>query len=111
LGLFHLSLRIPSLQTRLTGGFCYGSQHNFGYRLIRTDVHQIPVKQNLTSFCFIGGIEQPLFGGWSVIADWYSGMHNLADFILAMQYRLGHQVFIAGCKFPNLGSGGQEAFF
>ena len=106
----HLSTRIPRLQTRLTAGFSYGSHHNFGYRLITAEVGQKPFKQNLTPFCFIGGIEQPVYGNWSVIADWYSGTHNLADFIPALQYKIGHQVFIAGYKFPNPGSGGQEAF-
>ena len=67
-------------------------------------------KELLTPFCFIGGIEQPITKNWSFIADWYSGTHNLADFIPALQYKVGHQVFIAGYKFPNAGSGGKQAF-
>lgn len=106
----HLSGRIPGLNTRLTGGISYGSHHNFGYRFIPSDGIKPAVKQNLTPFCFIGGIEQPVYKNWSIIADWYSGTHNLADFIPAVQYKTGHQVFIAGYKLPNPGSGGNQAF-
>ena len=106
----HLSMRLPGLKTRLTGGFSYGSHHNFGYRMVASGDVGVLQKQKLTPFCFIGGIEQPVYGNWSLIADWYSGTHNLADFIPAVQYRLGHQVIIAGYKIPNRGSGGKQAF-
>jgi hypothetical protein len=95
---------------RLTGGLSYGSHHNFGYKLIPGRDGLPNQKEKRTPFCFIGGIEQPLFKNWSFIADWYSGTHNLADFIPALQYRIGHQVIIAGYKIPNWGSGGKQAF-
>ena len=106
----HISLRVPVLNTRLTGGLSYGSHHNFGYRNIPAEGLNPVIKQNLTPFCFIGGIEQQVYKNWYFIADWYSGTHNLADFIPALQYRCGHQVFIAGYKIPNAGSGGKQAF-
>jgi hypothetical protein len=105
----HISRRIPATKTRLTAGFSYGSHQQFGYRMRFPESSGMTVRENLTPLCFIGGIEQQLFGNWSFIADWYSGTHNLADFIPAIQYRLGHQIFIAGYKFPNPGSGGKSA--
>lgn len=61
----HLSVRIPKVKTRLTGGVSVGTRQIFGRNAI----------------AFIGGVEQPVIKRVNIIADWYSGTHNLGLFI------------------------------
>jgi hypothetical protein len=84
------SARLPHLRTRLTVGPTYGTPQLFG-------------KEKLG---MMAGIEQPLGGVFqrrlSVIADWYSGRHNLAAAIPALQLNLPREwIVIAGYKLPN----------
>lgn len=93
------STRIPNLKTRLTGGFSYGGFHTFGYNV--TKINNVSNLTPNNKFVFLGGLEQPLFKNVSFICDWYSGQHDLAAFIPAMQFDIGHNVFILGYKLPN----------
>jgi hypothetical protein len=93
------SLRIPKLRTRLTAGPTYGTPQLFGKE----------------KFGAMAGIEQPLGGAFrqrvSLIADWYSGRHDLASAIPALQFNLPREwIFITGYKIPNRGAATQRAF-
>lgn len=93
------SFRIPTLATRLTVGPTYGTPQLFG-------------KEKLG---MMAGIEQPLGGVFrkrvSVVADWYSGRHDLAAAIPALQFNLPREwIFIAGYKLPNRGAATERAF-
>lgn len=103
----HLSYRLPYLHTRLTGGITTGNSPTFGYRPViqqevLTEVANYPVAAML-------GIEQPITENLSLIADWYSGTHDLACFIPALQYELEPLVMIVGYKIPNNPESGAEA--
>ena len=47
------------------------------------------------------GVEQPITKHFSVIADYFSGSHDLAALIMAVQYETENNVFILGYKLPN----------
>jgi hypothetical protein len=80
------SVRIPATDTRFTLGISYGSRQIFG----RT----VP--------SLIAGIEQPVSKKFSLIADWFSGYHDLAALITAVQWNPTKElIVIAGAKIPN----------
>ncbi|MFY7949079.1 MAG: hypothetical protein ACOVRP_07690, partial [Gemmatimonas sp.] len=92
------SVRLPQLQTRLTAGPTYGTPQLFG-------------KEKLG---MMAGIEQPLGGVFrrrvSLVADWYSGRHDLAAAIPAIQFNLPREwIFITGYKLPNRGAATERA--
>jgi hypothetical protein len=92
------SVRVPHARTRLTAGPTYGTPQLFGVEKVG----------------MMAGIEQPLGGVFkqkvSLIADWYSGRHDLAALIPAVQFNLPRDlIFIAGYKFPNPGAINDEA--
>ena len=92
------SVRLPQLQTRLTAGPTYGTPQLFG-------------KEKLG---MMAGIEQPLGGAFrrrvSLVADWYSGRHDLAAAIPAIQFNLPRDwIFITGYKLPNRGAATERA--
>lgn len=105
----HLSFRIPKIKTRLTGGFSYGSNQLFGYRVQYNEFRQEISRTPLHPFAAIVGFEQPITKHFSVIADWYSGNHALAMLIPAVQMNIGHSVFILGYKIPNSSEFGGNA--
>jgi hypothetical protein len=93
------SVRLPTLATRLTVGPTYGTPQLFGKE-----------KAGM-----MAGIEQPLGGVFqrrvSLVADWYSGRHDLAAAIPAIQFNLPRDyIFIAGYKIPNRGAATNPAF-
>lgn len=93
------SVRLPRLATRLTAGPTYGTPQLFG-------------KEKLG---VMAGIEQPLGGAFrrrvSIVADWYSGRHDLAAAIPALQFNLPRDwIFITGYKVPNRGAATERAF-
>lgn len=95
----HLSLRIPKLQTRLTGGLSHGTAQVFGFkRVMRNDSM---FSEPYTPLSVIAGIEQPITKNVSLIADWYSGTHSLGMFIPAVQVNWKRNIFIVGWKIPN----------
>lgn len=88
------SVRVPGLRTRLTFGPTYGTPQLFGVEKVGA----------------MGGIEQPLTRHVSLVADWYSGRHDLAASIPAVQFNLPREfIFIVGYKVPNPGAPGGHA--
>ncbi|HEU4410746.1 MAG TPA: hypothetical protein VFS43_36175 [Polyangiaceae bacterium] len=80
------SARVPGLKTRLTAGPSYGSRQIFGR----------------TALSAIVGIEQPLTPRVSLIADWFSGRHDLGAVVPGVQFNASHAlIIIAGFKLPN----------
>ncbi len=95
--------RIPVVNTRLTAGITYGQSQVFGFRNLTEGGKSIRVPNN--QFCFMAAFEQPITKHFSIIADWYSGDHDLAMFIPALQYEWQHHTFITGYKIPNRADG------
>lgn len=81
-----LSTRLPKTRTRFTAGISGGTQQLFG----RDTIHAIV------------GVEQPLTKRLSLVADWYSGTHDLGAIIPALQINFSqHDALIIGAKIPN----------
>jgi hypothetical protein len=96
----HASFRMPILKTRLTGGLTYGSPLFFGMPTVtNSDGTKLEVDKAVLSAMF--GFEQPISKKFSIIADWYSGSHDLAALITAFQWNIGHQTLIVGYKTKN----------
>ena len=92
------SVRVPGARTRLTVGPTYGTPQLFGKE----------------KFGAMAGVEQPLGGPFrqrvSIVADWYSGRHDLAAAIPAIQFNLPRDwIFITGYKLPNRGAATERA--
>lgn len=100
----HLSGRLPGLRTRLTGGISYGTEQAFGFRPAGP-TETAPLRP----LCFMGGVEQPITGSLSVIADWFSGTHDLAALITALQFDTKRVTYIAGYKRANNTNSGVSA--
>lgn len=79
------SLRVPRLGLRLTGGPSAGPPQLFG----RATVH------------FIGTFEQPLAGHVSLIGEWWSGRHELGDFVPGLNWHSKRFVVVVGYKLSN----------
>ncbi len=95
----HLSMRLPTTKTRLTGGLSQGTAHVFGFKqVLRNDVL---VSEPYTPLSMIAGIEQPITKNVSFVADWYSGTHSLGMLIPCIQVNWRNSIFIAGYKIPN----------
>jgi len=85
------STRLPGLRTRLTLGPSYGSRQIFGRTVVS----------------LLGGVEQPVAKKISLIADWFSGSHDLGALVPAIQWNVTHAfIVIAGVKIPNSARGG-----
>lgn len=81
------SLRLPAIRTRFTTGVSYGTEQIFGYRTLHG----------------LFGVEQPLTDRVSLIADWFTGRHDLAALVTGVQWNAAHGlIVIAGYKFPNV---------
>jgi hypothetical protein len=95
----HASVKLPIQaepwrRTRLTVGPSWGTRQQFGS----------------TKTSVMVGIEQPITRRVWLVGDWYSGDHDLAVAIPAIQFNLPDDlVVITGWKLPNPGStaGGQ----
>ncbi len=94
------SIRLPwrdeRRRTRLTAGPSWGTRQQFGR----------------TAASLMLGVEQPVTDHVSLVADWYSGDHDLAATIAAVQLRGPDDlILITGWKMPNAGvPGGKSAF-
>lgn len=89
------SVRIPTSRTRLTAGPSYGTSQIFGRRAYSTMV----------------GIEQPIRGRWSVVADWFSGTSDLGAAIAGLSWQRDRRTLIIfGYKVANNGRSGKPAF-
>lgn len=85
----HVSFRLPKLTTRLTAGLSHGSKVLF-------------LKDNATSF--IAAIEQPIpvLHGLTLTAEWFSGSHDLSNFIVGAAYHPNPRwIFVLGYKIPT----------
>ncbi len=89
----NIGFRLPVTRTRLTWGPSYGTSQIFGRR----------------TYTNIVGVEHPLTKRWSVVADWYTGTHDLAAAVLAMQYQKRQLTVITGYKVANNTRSGQNA--
>lgn len=80
------SFRLPGLRTRFTGGPSRGPKAMFGRDL----------------WLVWAGVEQPLSSDFSLIADWFSGDHDLGALIAAIQWQPNKAlVVISGPKLAN----------
>ncbi|MFO0680185.1 MAG: hypothetical protein U0169_26925 [Polyangiaceae bacterium] len=85
------SVRLPWTRTRFTAGPSYGSSQIFGS----------------TTVSMIAGIEQPVAKNLFLVADWFSGNHDLGALVPAVQWNVNHSfIVIAGVKIPNGPRGG-----
>lgn len=103
-GLFsyaHLSMRIPRLRTRLSGGLSYGTPHFFGFRYTRLPGESRPSRQETTRMSMMAGVEQPLTEHLSFVADWFSGNHAQGALIAGFQYDWGPQALLLAYKRAN----------
>ncbi|TAE76327.1 MAG: hypothetical protein EAZ85_00195 [Bacteroidetes bacterium] len=96
----HLSFRLPKTKTRLTGGLSYGTEQSFGFRRFTNEEGVFQTKP-IRPLSVMLGFEQHLFKNVSLVADWYSGTHDLAALITAIQIDIKHHVLIFGYKLPN----------
>jgi hypothetical protein len=101
------SARHPRTKTRITAGLNYGQSQTFGFRKQFQNGASTLEPNNLATF--ICGFEQPIYRNVSIIGDWYSGNHDLAAFIPAIQIDLGKNVLILGYKLPNSKEIGNQA--
>lgn len=100
-----MSNRIPELDTRLTYGVSYGSAELFGYDTLTTNRNGIRertvIERNPLSAMV--GLEQPIIEHrFGIIADWFSGQHDLAALITGVQLEFDDMILIGAYKFPNL---------
>jgi hypothetical protein len=96
----HLSMRLPVLKTRLTGGLSYGTSHFFGFKkpMPGTDV---PRGAGYYLFSALAGIEHPINEKWTLIADWFSGNQAQGALIGGVQYSPPGMALIVAYKHPN----------
>jgi hypothetical protein len=91
----HVSLRLPKLRTRLSGGVSYGTKQIFGRQVVSA----------------IAGVEQPLTKRVSLIADWYSGTHDLGLLITGASVALPKDTNLyLGYQIPNTKNSGRQGF-
>lgn len=88
------SFRLPLTKTRWSGGVSYGTKQIFGR----------------TALSAMVGVEQPIYRGFSLIADWFSGGHDLGALVVGNQINVSHSlVVISGYKIPNRRSNSSSA--
>lgn len=81
----HGSARVPGLGLRLTTGISAGPRQLFG----RNTVH------------FTGAYELPITKEIALLGEWWSGTHELADFVPGINYHTKALVVILGYKLSN----------
>lgn len=99
-----LSSRLPVIKSRLTAGVSYGSAELFGYDTITTQIgnEKIFEVKRRNPFSYMIGLEQPIIEKrLGIIADWFSGSHDLSALITGIQFEFNHLILISGYKFPN----------
>jgi hypothetical protein len=103
----HLSAKIPATNTRLIGGVSYGYEQAFGFNrnFVNNSYSNVPIRP----FSAIVGFEQPIVKDFTLIADWFSGNHELGALIVAGQYEYKGNVFIFGYKMQNNKNFGNNA--
>lgn len=79
------SLRIPGAGLRLMGGVSAGPRQLFGVNTVH----------------FIGSAEWPVASHVNLLAEWFSGRHDLADFVPGVSWHGGKTLVVLGWKFSN----------
>ena len=102
----HVSGRIPATRTRLTVGGSYGTYQAFGFRRLLLANGDMALDPRDPASLMLG-FEQPITHRVSIIGDWFSGIHDLAAFIPALQVDVKKHVLIFGYKFPHPQTGSQ----
>ena len=93
-GFGNVSVRAPGVRTRVTVGPSYGSSQIFGRGTYSTLV----------------GLEQPVSKQFSLVADWFSGTHDLAAAIGGFAWHPRRElVVILAYKVPNNAASGKPA--
>lgn len=82
------SIRVPGVRTRFTIGPSYGTKQIFG--------------GTSPTLAMLAAVEQPITKRVSLIADYFSGTHELAALVPALQINATRSfIVIAGVKIPN----------
>ncbi|MCX6605551.1 MAG: hypothetical protein NTV52_18415 [Acidobacteria bacterium] len=88
------SVRVPRTRTRLTAGPSWGTRQIFGRTVTKAMV----------------GVEQPLTKKVSLVADWFTGTHDLAAAIFGVSYQPRPDLLIiTGWKAANNAGSGKPA--
>ena len=93
------AFRIPGLRTRIMAGVSNGPTALFGQRT----THMIAsYEQPLTLLGdAIGGKAGKILSKMTLLGEWWSGRHELADFVPGVNYHTDKLVVIVGYKFSN----------
>ncbi|MDP3278791.1 MAG: hypothetical protein Q8Q09_26605 [Deltaproteobacteria bacterium] len=86
------TFRLPLLRTRISAGVSYASEQLYG--------------QGYNQFSFAASIEQPLpipgTRGFSLVAEWFSGSHELSNLIVGATWHLHPAlILVLGWKIPT----------
>lgn len=95
LGYAHFSMRLPRLNTRVTGGGWAGTKQLF--------------KRNTGNI--LAGLEQPLDskGRYVIVNEWFRGQHDLGFFITGILFHPNKRhIFVAAYKFANRPDNGRN---
>ncbi len=93
-GYGNIALRHPRTRTRLTAGPSYGTTQIFGRRTAAAIV----------------GVEQPVHPKLTLVADWFTGTHELGAAIAGLAWQPTRQlIVIAAYKVPNNAISGKPA--
>lgn len=86
-GYAHVSARLVDTETRFTAGVAAGTSQLYGQPTV----------------CGLLAVEHPLTPELSLVAEYYTGNHDLANLITGIVYHNHHSDFVvvAGYKFPN----------
>jgi hypothetical protein len=89
------SVRLPKSRTRFTAGPSWGTRQIFGRNAMKAMV----------------GVEQPLTKKVGLVADWFTGTHDLAAAIVGVSYQPSPSLLvISGWKMANNAASGKPAF-
>lgn len=99
----HISMRVPGLGTRLTGGATFGTPHFFGFRPRAMAPGELrPAGYDpLYKLVAMAGVEQPITKRLAFMADWFSHDHVQGALISGFQYDFGMLAVLAAYKLPN----------
>lgn len=90
----NLGVRAPKTKTRITAGPSFGTRQIFGRRTYSTML----------------GLEQPINKHWMIVADYFSGTHDLAAAIGGVAWMPRPELMvIAAYKIPNNARSGKPA--
>ena len=96
----HISTRFKPSKTRLSLGISKGTEQMFGYSQIKKE-QQFSQYQANQPLSIMAGIEQSITPNFGIIADWFSGEHELASLISGVQMSYHHQILILAYKRSN----------